>query len=89
VIGALLLRETLFDSLPSDAQVQRAITGWGGDAYVTWIDGAGKSCVRDTFVGDTPGDTVELAQAISVWGADHNAVVDAPAGGPATFTVCA
>ncbi|MEY2459455.1 MAG: hypothetical protein QOG30_1285, partial [Acidimicrobiaceae bacterium] len=89
VLGALLLRETLFESLPSDAQVQRAIRGWGGDSYVTWTDGAGKSCLRDTFVGDTPGDTVELVQAITEWGRDHDAVVDAPADGPATFTVCA
>lgn len=89
VLGALLLRETLFDSLPSDAQVQRAIEGWGGDSYVTWIDSAGKACLRDTFVGDTPGDTRELVQAITEWAADHDAVVDAPAEGPATFTVCA
>jgi hypothetical protein len=65
VLGALLLRETLFDSLPSDAQVQRAIEGWGGDSYVTWIDSTGKPCLRDTFVGDTPGDTKELVQAIT------------------------
>ena len=89
VLGALLLREMLFDSLPSDAQVQRAITGWGGDSYVTWTDSAGKSCLRDTFVGDTPGDTQELVQAITEWGLDRSAVVDAPADGPATFTVCA
>jgi hypothetical protein len=89
MLGALLLREILFDSLPSSAQVQRAITGWGGDAYVTWTDTTGKSCLRDTFVGDTPGDTRELVQAITEWGADHAAVVDAPTDGPATFTVCA
>jgi hypothetical protein len=56
---------------------------------VTWIDGSGKACLRDTFVGDTPGDTRELAQAITEWGADHDAVVDAPEDGPVTFTVCA
>jgi hypothetical protein len=89
VLGALLLREMLFDSLPSGAEVQRAITGWGGDSYVTWTDSAGKVCLRDTFVGDTPGDTVELVQAITKWGLDHSAVIDAPAAGPATFTVCA
>jgi len=89
VLGALVLREMLFDSLPSSAQVQRAIAGWGGDSYVTWIDSAGNACLRDTFVGDTPGDTLELVQAITEWGADHDAVVDAPTDGPATFTVCA
>ncbi|MEY2447581.1 MAG: hypothetical protein QOH79_1057, partial [Acidimicrobiaceae bacterium] len=87
-LGALVLREVLFDSLPSGAQVDRAITGWGGDSYVTWIDGAGRSCLRDTIVGDTTGDTNELVQAITEWGADHNAVIDAPGEGPATFTVC-
>lgn len=89
VLGALLLRELLFDSLPSSAQVQRAVTGWGGDSYVTWTDTAGKACLRDTLVGDTPGDTRELVQAITDWGIDHDAVIDAPAEGPATFTVCA
>ncbi|MEY2450645.1 MAG: hypothetical protein QOD92_219 [Acidimicrobiaceae bacterium] len=89
VLGALLLREMLFDSLPSVAQVQRAITGWGGDAYATWVDASGKTCLRDTFVGDTQGDTNELVGAITEWGAAHDAVVDAPAEGPASFTVCA
>jgi hypothetical protein len=89
VLGALLLREMLFDSLPSVAQVQRAITGWGGDAYTTWVDASGKACLRDTFVGDTQGDTNELVGAITEWGVDHDAVIDAPAAGPATFTVCA
>ena len=89
VLGALLLREMLFDSIPSVAQVQRAITGWGGDAYTTWVDASGKTCLRDTFVGDTQGDTNELVGAITEWGADHGAIIDAPAEGPATFTVCA
>jgi hypothetical protein len=89
VLGELLVREMLFDSLPSVAQVQRAITGWGGDAYTTWIDSSGKTCLRDTFVGDTQGDTNELVGAITEWGAVHDAVIDAPAEGPASFTVCA
>jgi hypothetical protein len=89
VLGEVLLREMLFDALPSVAKVQRAIAGWGGDAYTTWIDASGKTCLRDTFVGDTQGDTNELVDAISEWGADHAAVIDAPADGPATFTVCA
>lgn len=88
VMGELLLREMLFDSVPSVAEVQRAVKGWGGDSYVTWTDSAGRSCVRDTFVGDTPGDTKELAQAITEWGQDRDMVIDAPDGGPATFTVC-
>jgi hypothetical protein len=78
-----------FGSLTSGAAIDRAITGWGGDRYVTWTDAAGKTCLRDGFVGDTPKDTQELVQAISQWAGDHNGVVDAPADGPATFTVCA
>jgi hypothetical protein len=89
VLGERLLREAFFDSLPSVAEVERAISGWGGDAYVTWTDAAGKTCLRDTFVGDTPADTHELVQAITEWSADHAAIIDAPADGPATFTVCA
>jgi len=75
--------------VPSAAEVNRAIDGWGGDSYVTWADASGRSCLRDTFVGDTPTDTNELVQAITEWGQDRDVVIDAPAGGPATFTACA
>jgi hypothetical protein len=88
VLGALLIREMLFDFGASGVQVADAVDGWGGDSYVTWVDSAGNSCLRDTFVGDTPADTQELVDAISDWGAVHDALVDAPADGPATFTVC-
>ena len=88
-LGELLIREMLFDSVPSAAEVNRAIDGWGGDSYVTWADASGRSCLRDTFVGDTPTDTNELVQAITEWGQDRDVVIDAPAGGPATFTACA
>ena len=89
VLGELLLRELLFDALPSGARVQRAITGWGGDSYVTWTDTDGRSCLRDTVVGDTQDDTQELLDAIREWGADRDVVIDAPPEGPATFTACA
>jgi len=88
VLGELQLRELLFDSIASAAQVNRAVTGWGGDKYVTWTDDTGRACLRDTFVGDTPTDTIELTQSIQEWAQDHGATVDAPGGGPATFTVC-
>ncbi len=88
VMGELLLREMLFDSVPSVAEVQRAVKGWGGDSYVTWADAAGRACLRDTFIGDTPRDTKELVQAVTEWGQDHDVVIDAPDGGSATFTVC-
>jgi hypothetical protein len=88
-LGELLLREMLFESLTSGSEINRAITGWGGDRYVTWTDAAGKTCLRDAFVGDTPSDTQELVQAIGQWAGDHSGVLDAPADGAATFTVCA
>jgi hypothetical protein len=89
VLGELMFREILFDSIPSAAEVQRAITGWGGDAYVIWLDANGAPCLRDTFVGDTPTDTADLARSVQEWAKDHNATVDAPPEGPATFTICA
>jgi hypothetical protein len=89
VLGELLLREMLFESLTSGSEINRTINGWGGDSYVTWTDPAGKTCLRDTFVGDTPLDTQELVRAITQWAGDRNGVVDTAADGPATFTVCA
>ena len=89
VLGELLLREMLFESLTSGAAVNRAVAGWGGDRYVTWIDAAGSSCLRDTFVGDTPTDTAELVDALTQWASDHNGSVNTAGGGPPTLTVCA
>ena len=68
--------------------VEEAVEGWGGDTYVTWVDGSGKTCLRDSFVGDTPDDTQQLADALNQWASDVNAMVSAPAGQPASFTVC-
>ena len=70
------------------SNVDEAVTGWGGDTYVTWMDASGKTCLRDSFVGDTPDDTQELAAALSQWAPDVKATVTAPAGQPGTFTVC-
>ena len=89
VLGELLLREMLFESLSSGAEVDRAVTGWGGDRYVTWKDASGAPCLRDTFVGDTPTDTSELVDAMTTWADDHNGTVDRSESGPATLTVCA
>jgi hypothetical protein len=89
VLGAYMLEELLLGSLHT-TQVDEAIKGWGGDAYVTWIDSTGRTCLRDTFVGDTPRDTGELVDAISNWAEDHNGSITAgPVGAPVSFTVCA
>jgi hypothetical protein len=87
-LGELLFVQMLSNSVGSSSRVNKATTGWGGDTYVTWTDSGGRSCLRDTFVGDTPADTLELVDAVQAWAADHGATVDAPADGPATFTAC-
>ncbi|CAN5775562.1 hypothetical protein BH23ACT1_BH23ACT1_06510 [soil metagenome] len=47
-------------------QALTAIDGWGGDAYVAFERDA-RTCVRIAFRGDTPGDTAEMAEALSDW----------------------
>ena len=87
VLGAFMLEELMIES-GSVSNVDDAIGGWGGDAYVTWIGSTGKTCLRDTFVGDTPAGTALLAQALSQWAPVAGATVDAPAGQPGSLTVC-
>jgi len=87
VLGAVVFRELLDGALPSN-QVDRAVAGWGGDDYVTWVALDGSTCLRDTFVGDTPADTASLAQALGTWATGERATVDAPDGAPGTFTIC-
>jgi len=90
VLGQLMIREMLSDGAGFGGGFDEAVDGWGGDRYVTWKDASGSSCLRDTFVGDTPNDTAELVDAISNWAEDHNGSITAGAvGAPVTFTVCA
>jgi len=88
VLGELLIREMLTGGLGFGGN-DAAVEGWGGDKYVTWTDASGASCLRDTFVGDTPADTAELVDALTGWASDHDGSVTGGAGGPATLTVCA
>jgi hypothetical protein len=87
VLGQFMFEEILLGSIRTN-DIDQAVAGWGGDSYVTWIDGTGKTCLRDTFVGDTPDDTQELADALNQWAPDVHATVTAPAGQPGTFSVC-
>ncbi|HEY2813490.1 MAG TPA: hypothetical protein VGJ03_08520 [Acidimicrobiales bacterium] len=87
VLGAFMFEELLVGSSQTHG-IDQAIDGWGGDEYVTWIGADGKTCLRDTFVGDTPADTAQLANALSEWAPDTGATIDAPAGQPGTLTVC-
>jgi len=90
VLGELLIREMLTGGFGFGSGNDEAVAGWGGDKYVTWTDASGASCLRDTFVGDTPNDTAELVDALSQWAEDHNGTITGgTVGGPATFTVCA
>ncbi|MGH9117284.1 MAG: hypothetical protein ACRD0A_05250, partial [Acidimicrobiales bacterium] len=84
LLGLLLERE--LD--PSD--VDRAVTGWGGDAYVAWADGDG-ACVRLAVVGDTAEETAELADGVAEWSAEDGVAqsADGGDGAPVTLQRCA
>jgi hypothetical protein len=86
-LGAFMFEEILLGSMRT-SDVDEAVEGWGGDMYVTWLDGSGKTCLRDTVVGDTSDDTQQLVDALNQWAPDVKATVTAPAGQAATFTVC-
>ena len=76
VLGALMIDTLLtggIDSLYGDG-LGDAADGWGGDAYVTWRDAAGRSCARFRVVGDTPADTAELQVAFVDWQVDRAAL---------------
>jgi hypothetical protein len=89
-VGALLLRELLSSGNVSGRAVDAAVKGWGGDAYVTWHDDQGRSCIRATLVGDTPTDTEEIAVALDAWKARSLATIDrAPDGSSVTLARCA
>jgi hypothetical protein len=89
-IGAFLLRELLSSGGLPDREVAKAVQGWGGDAYVTWHDGQGRSCIKATLVGDTAADTAEIATALDDWKTGAGAAVDRAADGSAvTLSRCA
>jgi hypothetical protein len=73
--GEWVLLLTLAQEI-SVADAQRAAMGWGGDAYVAWAEGD-RTCLRATFVMDTPRDLDELADAWQRWADAHgDATVD-------------
>lgn len=43
-----------------------AALGWGGDGYAAYEDD-GEMCVRLAFLGDTPEDDAEMANALDTW----------------------
>ena len=90
VIGAFLLRELLSAGGVAGREADTAVEGWGGDAYVTWIDAQSRSCIKATFVGDTATDTAEIGTALDDWKSGSGATVDrAPDGSSVTLARCA
>jgi hypothetical protein len=86
--GAVLLALLLEQQLDPSA-VDEAVTGWGGDGYLAWEQG-GEACVRLVVVGDTDGDTAELAGALSDWAdEDGTATAAGDGAGPVTVERCA
>lgn len=74
-IGELYLLLMLRAEL-TDREARDAAQGWGGDRYVAWRDGA-STCVRMSFVMDTPRDTDELEAALAKWAAERPATASA------------
>lgn len=64
-IGQLFLILMLRVEIDDEA-ARSASRGWGGDSYVAWREGR-RTCVRMSFVMDTPQDTVELTEALRDW----------------------
>lgn len=98
VIGALGLAQMFgVGPLLGFGATDPAVEGWGGDAYVTWLDPTGRACLRATLVGDTVEDTDELRVALLRWTDDpplFGFPVDATIeggelGNPVTLTSCA
>ena len=86
--GALLLTLLLEEEL-GPSEVDEAVTGWGGDAYVAW-EQSDVACLRLTVIGDTVQDTAELGAALDEW-SQEDGQADASAGGgagPVTLERC-
>lgn len=63
--GALGLYVVLSERIDAH-QAFNATDGWGGDAFVQYRDGD-DVCVRVRYVGDSPGDTKEVFDALEAW----------------------
>jgi hypothetical protein len=75
----------MFHEEDVDAGPEGAV-GWGGDWYVAWAEGK-RSCVRATFVMDTPADATQLRDALEEW-ADNFDGVTLEGTAPLTLTSC-
>jgi hypothetical protein len=84
--GESTLELTLAPSV-GPATARAAAAGWGGDRYVAWDAGGGKTCVRARFAMDTRKDLDQLTAALRTWSKDSGATVERE---PSTvqFTAC-
>lgn len=69
------------------ADAQAAAEGWGGDAYVVWDAGRGRTCVRADVGMDSGAELTELARHLRTWADDLGATVERRAD-LVRFTAC-
>lgn len=68
---------------------QQAVTGWGGDQYVTWRAGDHRWCLRDTVVMDYRVADTLLDRALALWVAkSHGTARIEQTGTRTTFVSC-
>jgi hypothetical protein len=66
VLGVLYLQELLDDGGFFGTDIDSALKGWGGDRYVTWVDGD-RTCIQDVVVGGDAKSTGALLQRFEDW----------------------
>jgi hypothetical protein len=81
-LGHIGLLTMLSEAMDEDTAA-KAARGWGGDRYVSWLDGS-RTCVRATIIADNNQDGTELAAALGRWAA---ARPGAEVSGSGPFTV--
>jgi hypothetical protein len=86
VYGQSTLEVTL-EPVVGTSQATRAADGWGGDRFVAWDAGSGRTCVRATFAMDTARDLDQLTTALRSWAAEGGATVNRQAA-TVGFTAC-
>jgi hypothetical protein len=73
----------------SQADAATAARGWGGDEYVSWKDGSGRYCLRDSIVMDGSDATTRLHTALAQWVHDSNGTARVESSGTTTtFRSC-
>jgi hypothetical protein len=73
----------------SQADAATAARGWGGDEYVSWKDGSGHYCLRDSIVMDGSDATTRLHTALAQWVHDSNGTARVESSGTTTtFRSC-